>query len=249
MTSMSHAEDPPLLRHAATQVHGRYFVHPSRSGHPACWLVGFHGQGQTAEAFLADLQRVPRGPDWLVTSIQGLNRYYAGRTQTIVAAWMTSQDRELAITDNVAWVDAALDEIEREFGSPRAIVYAGFSQGVAMAYRAAMLGRRRCAAIVAANADLPPELKHGSNRRWPIVLASTGTRDDWYSPARLEADVEFLRGQGVNVRTLIHGGGHEWADALVQEVGQLLAEVEGPFAASGYDQGHKEGEGAQGGVR
>ena len=219
-------DDPPLLRHAPTQVHGRYFVRPSASK-PAHWLIGFHGQGHTAEAFLADLERIPRGPDWVVASIQGLNRYYAGRTQAIVASWMTSQDRELAIADNVAWVDTALDQLEREFGRPRSIVFAGFSQGVAMAYRAGLLGRRPCVAILAGNGDVPPELKSATSRTWPLVLVATGARDEWYTPARLAADVEVLRGLGAEVRTLTHDGAHEWTDELAEEAGQLLAGVAG----------------------
>ena len=217
--------DPPLLRHAATPVHGRFFVRPADSTKARYWLVGFHGQSQTADAFLKDLERVDRGSDWLVASIQGLNRYYAGRAGSVVAAWMTSQDRELVIADNVAWVDTALDHIEREFGAPQAIVLAGFSQGVAMAYRAGLLGRRSCSAIIAANADVPPELKT-SNQRWPLVLLVTGARDEWYTPARLEADSEFLQRRGAEVRELIHEGGHEWKDELVQEAGRLLKEVE-----------------------
>jgi predicted esterase len=220
---MQPSDDPPLLRHALTPVHGRYFVRPSASK-PAHWLIGFHGQGHTAEAFLADLERIPRGPDWLMASIQGLNRYYAGRTQAIVANWMTSQDRELAIADNVAWVDTALDQIEGEFGRPRSIVFAGFSQGVAMAYRAGLLGRRPC--------DVPPELKIATGRAWPLVLVATGALDEWYSPARLAADVEVLRGLGAEVRTLTHDGAHEWTDELAEAAGQLLAGVAGTGAGA-----------------
>jgi len=55
---MSDSSDPPLLRHAATEVHGRYFVRPPQSD-AKVWLVGFHGQSQTADAFLTDLERVP----------------------------------------------------------------------------------------------------------------------------------------------------------------------------------------------
>ena len=217
--------DEPLLRHAATEVHGRYFVRPSRSASAALWLVGFHGQGQTADAFLVDLERVPRGPRWLIASIQGLNRYYT-RTRSIVAGWMTSQDRDFAIADNVRWVDTALDHLEREFGPPQAIVFAGFSQGVAMAYRAGMLGRRECAAIVAAHADVPPELKTLSTREWPRVLAATGARDEWFTPERLEADLEFLHQRRPDARMLVVESGHEWTDDLAREIGSLLVEVE-----------------------
>lgn len=216
---------PPLLRHAATQVHGRYLVRPPAAAPPAAWLVGFHGQGQSAAEFLGFLDRIPRGPGWLAASVQGLNRYYAGRSGRIVAAWMTSEDRELAIADNVTWVDAVLDALEREFGAPRAIVFAGFSQGVAMAYRAGLLCRRPCAAIVAACGDVPPELRTGATRDWPLVLAATGDRDEWYTPARLESDLEFVRSRRPDVRSLVFGGGHEWSDPLCEAAGRLLEDV------------------------
>jgi len=220
------SDDLPLLRHATTEVHGRYFIRPPRSAAGDLWLVGFHGQGQTADAFLADLERVPRGPAWLVASVQGLNRYYTGRTRAIVANWMTSQDRELAIADNVTWVDVVLDRLEREFGPPRAIVFAGFSQGVATAYRAGLLGRRPCAAIIVSGGDLPPELRTLETRQWPPILAATGSHDEWYTPARLEADLEFVRARQPDARRLVFEGGHEWADDLVDAAGEWLAEVE-----------------------
>lgn len=223
---MPASSDIPLLRHAQAQVHGRYFVRPSRSGTGDLWLVGFHGQGQTADEFLTSLERIPRGPAWLVASVQGLHRHYAGRPQRIAATWMTSQDRELAIGDNVGWVNAVLDRIEHEFGAPRAIVFAGFSQGVAMAYRAGLLGRRPCAAIVAACGDVPPELRDQAARDWPIVLGATGSSDAWYTPARLEDDIEHLRARGCDARMLVFEGGHEWTDALSEAAGRLLKDVE-----------------------
>jgi predicted esterase len=187
--------------------------------------VGFHGQGQTADAFLTDLERVPREGHWLVASIQGLNRYYAGRSRSIVASWMTSQDRELAIADNVRWVDTVLDELEREFGAPQAIVYAGFSQGVAMAYRAGLLGRRPCAAIVSVCGDVPPELKSGTTNPWPRVLAMTGSHDEWYTPARLEEDLAHLRMVRPDPEGIVFHGGHEWSDEVAAAVGRLLAAI------------------------
>lgn len=223
---MCAASDAPQLRHAATEIHGRYIVRPHAPGMGGLWLVGFHGQGQTAEAFLPALESVPRGPAWLIASVQGLNRYYTGRTRAVVAGWMTSQDRELAIADNVGWADTVLDRLEQEFGAPRAIVFAGFSQGVAMAYRAGLLCRRECAAIVAASGDVPPELKSAATRPWPRVLAATGTRDEWYTPARLESDMEFLRTRRPDAQALVFDGGHEWSSALAEAVGALLADIE-----------------------
>lgn len=218
--------DSPLLRHASTPIHGRYFVRPARASRGICWLVGFHGQGQTADAFMGSLERIPRGDAWLLASVQGLHRHYAKRGQEIVASWMTSQDRELAIADNVAWVDAVLDRLEAEFGAPRAIVVAGFSQGVAMAHRAALLGRRACSAVLTTGGDVPPELLAGERGPWPRVLAATGAADAWYTPARLEADAAALRATGAEVRALEFEGGHEWSDEFSKAAGELLTEVE-----------------------
>lgn len=224
---MSQVPDDALLRHAQTPVHGRYLVRPPRSAGAGLWLVGFHGQAQTAGAFLEPLARVPRGERWLVASVQGLNRWYTGRTQQVVAGWMTREDRELAIADNVAWVDTVCGRLAAEFGEPRAIVFAGFSQGVAMAYRAGLLGRRECAGIIAGCADVPPELKSGAPKRpWPRVLAATGAADEWFTPSRLEQDATFLRTVRPDARTLVFEGGHEWAEGLISGAGDLLAEVE-----------------------
>lgn len=222
---MSTPADEPLVRHASATVHGRFLVRPAAGGR---WLVGFHGQGQEAGAMLAPLADAARGGRWLVASVQGLNRHYAGRAQAVVATWMTRQDREQTIADNVAYVDAVLDALEREFGPPRAIVFAGFSQGVAMAYRAARLGRRECAAIVAACGDVPPELRAAADRPWPRVLAATGADDAWYTPARLAEDAAFLRSVRPDARTLVFAGGHEWGGALSEAVGALLAAIEAP---------------------
>jgi predicted esterase len=220
----------PLLRHAPATVHGRYLVRPPRAGASGLWLVGFHGQGQSAEAFLEPLARVVPGDGWLVASVQGLNRWYAGRSNEVVAGWMTRQDREFAIADNVAYVDTVVAQLEREFGAPRAIVFAGFSQGVAMAYRAGLLGRRPCAAIVAAGGDVPPGLKTGETRPWPLVLAATGRGDGYYTPELLAQDLEFLRTRRPDARSLVFDGGHEWGDAVVQAARALLSEIEGERA-------------------
>jgi predicted esterase len=228
---MPDAPDSPLLRHASATVHGRYLVQRPRSGAGGLWLVGFHGQGQTAQAFLEPLARVPRSDRWLVAAVQGLNRYYAGRSNDVVANWMTRQDREYAIADNVAYVDTVLDALEGEFGAPRAIVFAGFSQGVAMAYRAALLGRRACAAIIVAGGDVPPEFKSAETRPWPRVLAATGTHDLFYSPARLADDLAFVRTRRADARMLAFEGGHEWGEAVIAAAGEMLAEIEGRLPA------------------
>lgn len=221
---MTESSDPPLLRHVAATVHGRVLVRPAPGPGVAPWLVGFHGYAQTAAVFLEPLARAAP-PGWLVASVQALHPFYAGRSNTVVANWMTREDRELAIADNIAYVDAVLDDLERGFGAPRAIVFAGFSQGVAMAYRVGIRGRRRASAVVSAGGDVPPELCEPGPMDWPPVLAATGAADPAYAPDRLERDVAFLRTRSPDVRTLVSAGGHEWSDEVVAATRALLAGI------------------------
>jgi poly(3-hydroxybutyrate) depolymerase len=177
----------PLLRHATAPVHGRYLVQPPSSGSAELWFVGFHGYAQSAALFLPDLARAASAGSWLVASVQALHPFYTKRDE-VVANWMTREDRELAIADNIGYVDAVGDALEREFGAPRAIVFAGFSQGVAMAWRAAMKGRRSATAIVTAGGDVAPDVLDAT-RPWPRVLMLTagstrGTRRSDSRPRR-----------------------------------------------------------------
>lgn len=216
----------PLLRHAPATVHGRYLVRPprERSG-PAGWLVGFHGYAQSAAVFLPGLLRADPTERWLVASVQAPHPFYT-RSDEVVANWMTREDRELAIEDNIAYAATVLDRLESEFGAPRAIVVAGFSQGVAMAYRTALMGRRNCDTLFAVGGDTPPELRSGGAQPWPRVVMLTGETDAWYTPARLAADAALVREAGAEVREHVFAGGHEWNDAVVSALAGALAGVE-----------------------
>ena len=102
-------------------VHGRYLV---RQGPPERLVVGFHGYGETAEAHLKQLLQIPGIERWTVVAVQALHPFYLNRTGAIVASWMTSMDRELAIEDNRAYVNSVV----ASFPSPRQLVFIGFSQ-------------------------------------------------------------------------------------------------------------------------
>jgi predicted esterase len=211
-------------RLVATTVHGRYLVRLPRHDPPRRWLVGFHGYAQSADDFLGLLRRVPGADDWLVASVQALHPFY-NRANDVVANWMTWQDREHAIADNIAYVDAVLADLEREFGAPEALVHTGFSQGVAMAYRAGLRCRPRAQAIFAVAGDVPPELKSGDAGPWPAVRIAVGSRETFYTPEVLNRDLEFLRTSGVDVRATVFEGGHEWSPGVIAAAGELLADV------------------------
>ena len=135
---------------------------------------------------------------------------------------MTRQDRALAIADNTSYVAAVVDEIARERPIGR-IVYAGFSQGVAMAFRAACCASRRVAGVVALGGDIPPELEAAALQRIPAALIGRGRADAWYGPQTLAADVDRLRAARVRVETVAVDGGHEWTADFSAAVARFLS--------------------------
>ena len=193
----------------AVTTHGRILIDEEDEDRRLKLLVGCHGYAQNAGEMMEMLRGIPAGPGWTRVSIQALHRFYRGRSQVTVASWMTSQDRELSIGDNIAYADAAIAEAAR--GRPiERLVFFGFSQGVAMAFRAGLRGVRTADAILALGGDVPPELLADSAVVFPPVLLARGTRDEWYSAAKLDADEAALRARGTRVETLSFDGAHEW---------------------------------------
>jgi len=208
-----------------TPTHGRVIVRQSAAPSKGGLLVGFHGYAETAEVQIARLAAVPGADAWTLLSVQALHRFYRGRSEEVVASWMTRQDRDAAVADNLRYVDAAIAAV-RTSGSNDPIVYAGFSQGVAMAFRSAVLGRWPCAGVVAVGGDVPPELLEDRSLRFPAVLLLRGAGDEWYTQARFESDVESLKPRARNIEPVVFDGGHEWSTAASESAGTFLSSVQ-----------------------
>jgi predicted esterase len=213
-----------IERSIATRTHGRYLVVPPAALGPAPLLVGFHGYAEGAEAQLERLRTIPGADRWRLASIQGLHRFYQRRTNEVVAGWMTRQDRELAIADNLAYVAGVIEAIGREWPGASRVVLAGFSQGVAMTFRAAAAAAGRVDGVIAVGGDVPPELDAAALAHVPAVLVCRGARDEFYAPATFDSDVRRLREAGAEVRPVLFEGAHEWSDEVVRAASVFLHE-------------------------
>jgi len=214
----------PAVISIETTTHGRVLIARADGAAAAGLLVAFHGYGQSADNLLADVEKIPGISRWDVASVQGLHRFYTRGDAAVVASWMTRQDREEAIADNIAYVDRVVLQLT-EIRPPAVLVFAGFSQGVAMAYRAARFGRHPPAAIIALAGDIPPDVKTGSDGDappWPAVLIGVGDAEQWYTADKLDADCAFLESRGVAHRVARFRGGHEWTEAFSAEVMRFL---------------------------
>lgn len=207
----------------STTTHGRVLVRRPGQGRTRGVLAGFHGYMENAAIQMDRLRRVPDESRWTLVSIQGLHRFYRPRTEDVVASWMTREDRDAAIADNLAYVAAALDAVPATPSMP--VVYVGFSQGVAMAFRAAVRGPHLAAAVIAVGGDVPPELLQDPSVTFPQVLLARGERDEWYTRQRFEADVAALGSRGARVQPLAYDAAHEWTDEVVSAIDRFLSGV------------------------
>lgn len=204
-----------------TQTHGRYLVHiPTQS---RATLVGFHGYQENAAINFDILRQIAAGRSIGVVSIQGLHRFYT-RANDVVASWMTKEDRELAIADNIAYVAKVMSAVANEEGLTRPLIFAGFSQGVAMAYRAAAMAQRPCDGVIALAGDLPPDVAP-MTASLPRILIGRGTEDKWYTADKAAADISILRSGGATVTEHVFEGGHVWDPGFVTRAGEFVDEL------------------------
>lgn len=219
-----------------TRTHGRVLVREAAG--PRAVLVGFHGYMENADIQMDRLLGIPGAERWTLISVQGLHRFYRpaakvragigdGRAPEVVASWMTRQDREAMIADNIEYADRVIGHAAP---TDVPLVTVGFSQGVATAFRCAVRGRRRSQGAVAVGGDVPPELLADERSAFPPSLLLRGERDDWYTAQKLEADAMALETRGVSVRAITYAAGHAWTAAVATEVGTFVELVCGTNA-------------------
>jgi predicted esterase len=180
----------------------------------ADWWIGFHGYGESAEHSLAALATLDVGEVRRI-AFDALSAFYTKQGE-VVGCWMTRRGREWAIGDNVGYVGGALRVLANEAGGwPARLTAVGFSQGTAMAYRAAVATAAEAPSrvrLIALAGDVPPEIGAESLGRLARVLIGRGDQETWYGEDKLAEDEARLRAAGVEVSVCRFTGGHEWTD-------------------------------------
>jgi len=201
-------------------VHGRYLVRQPAAAPPWPLIVGFHGYGEGAADHLGELARIPGADRWLLIAVQALHPFYTRNDERVVASWMTRLDREHAIADNVAYIGRVLGDVRRRYTTCTPLVFSGFSQGGAMAYRAA--GHYSAEGLIVLAADVPPDVSAGTEAPVPPVLMGRGNQDPWYTEARQASDTRALEGLGVHPEVCVFDGGHVWTQSFRDTAANML---------------------------
>lgn len=190
--------------------HGACLLEQGPPGAPL--ILGCHGYGEGAASILDALRRLPSAERFHIAAVEAPHPFYT-KSGRVVRSWMTREDREQAIEDNIRYVATVIAELRRR-APTGALFIAGFSQGVAMAWRAAVRCGFPVAGLIALAGDVPPDVANLAPPSLPPVLLGRGTGDAWYDERKMQADLETLDRLGADVKTCVFEGGHEWSGAF-----------------------------------
>ena len=166
-----------------------------------------------------------------IPSLFSSRRTLAGRASSVIslcttvvgATWMTREDREQDIADNVDYLDTLVGEVLARNATARLRVL-GFSQGSATVLRWAVRGVRIPQQLILWAGEVPTDVDWTMGAR---KLAHTridvvrGNRDEVTSQAGLEKNLRTLAEAGLGYQQHDFSGGHHLDDALLARLAHL----------------------------
>lgn len=205
--------------HIAVARTARYHTLGEAHGAREVWFV-LHGYGHLARYFLRAFEGLEE--DRLIVAPEGLGRFYLDDGHTRVGAtWMTREDREHEIADQLSYLDALAAAIMRSCAPSTPLHVLGFSQGVATACRWTALGGTRAVRLVLWGGSMPPDLEgttlaaHWSTTRVDLVH---GEKDRLVPETVLAQSEARLRQAGITHAVHRFDGEHELDKLLLQRL-------------------------------
>lgn len=202
-------------RHIQVRRTARYHVLGDPTKARAIWIV-LHGYGQLARYFLTKFEGLEEGV--AIVAPEALNRFYLDEAHNRVGAtWMTREDRENEITDQLGYLDELVKELRGE-RTEVPIHVLGFSQGVATACRWSLLGKTKLDRLVLWAGSLPPEPTFAELRTaWAHLTVEVvlGSEDPFAGEKELQATTARLETAGVLYRLHRFTGGHALEPVLL----------------------------------
>ena len=188
---------------------------------PEAWIV-LHGLGQLARIFLTYFQSID-APGRLVVAPEALNRYYLftepgmrSKDAKVGATWMTREDRENEIVDQVDYLDAVWRETAA--GASRVTVL-GFSQGVATAARWVATGKSRVDRFVAWAGQIPPEIDPSAFAKLAGGITMVAGTTDEYATWIAEGNHDSrMVAAGIAPKVVTFDGGHRMDRLTLDEL-------------------------------
>jgi predicted esterase len=162
-----------------------------------------------------------------IVAPEALSRYYLDDTRggshagsSVGATWMTREDRDSEISDQISYLDSLYDAVAAKAAPAAALTVLGFSQGVATVCRWLDRGRTRADRLICWGGAIPDDVRlgEGSPIRHPALWLVAGSRDIYATAERVAHHESVLRAARVPFTRLAFDGGHRLDDETMRRL-------------------------------
>jgi predicted esterase len=190
------------------------------------WIV-LHGYGQLASYFLRNFATLTTNGACLIVAPEALSRFYLGdnQWQRVGASWMTKEDREDEIEDQVAYLNAVYEVVKKQTNTAAHVqlVVFGFSQGTATAWRWIERAKMYPQHVVVWAGSIPPETAHFQTLQNTTVWTVFGNEDPFVTAERTAEVQAILAKTGLPHRHIGFEGGHTIPIVVLQQLQHEMA--------------------------
>ena len=227
-TSAPHMEERTLR--AEIKIYYDLYLPPqTREGQARPLLIGLHGYGANKRQMMREARAVAPA-DFAVVSLQGFHQHMRdpkeeGGPLRFGFGWVTNFHPEESIALHHQAINSVVDTLSEEKIADNARVFLlGFSQSCALNYRYAFTHAHRLRGVVGICGGLPGDWDTSELYKptEASVLHLTGTRDEFYTPARVADYADRLRTRARSVEVKAYDAGHEIVPAMREDIKRWL---------------------------
>lgn len=211
-----------------------YDLDVAAAGVPGPLLIALHGYGANKRQMMREA-RLIAPPGFSIASLQGFHQHLKepkeqGGPLRYGFGWLTNFHSEDSITlHHRALLDLIAALASEGVADRRRVFLLGFSQSCALNYRFAFTHAEALRGVVGICGGLPGDWETSElyRRSEAAVLHLHGTRDEFYTPARVQDYSERLRLRASDVTVRGYEAGHEITPAMREDARRWLAESSG----------------------
>jgi phospholipase/carboxylesterase len=196
---------------------------------PAPLLIALHGYGASKWHAMREAKAI--APDgFALASLQGPHQHMkepktAGGPLRFAFGWLTNFHPEDSVAvHHHALVDLIKTVTEEGVADPGRIFLLGFSQSCALNYRFAFTQNNLLRGVIGICGGLPGDWTTSSvyDETNAAIIHLAGTRDEFYTPARVEDYASQLRMRARDVEFRSYDAGHEITQAMRDDLRKWL---------------------------
>lgn len=184
------------------------------------WVV-LHGYGMLSEFFIQKFKKL-ENKNTLILAPEALNRFYIDTNYGRVgASWMTKDERQDDIKENIKYLNSLMDQIIKEIGHNRfKINVLGFSQGGATACRWLFKSGLKFENLIMWAGDIPKDTLTEENRlKWSDMNTHLvmGKKDELINEEMKAKFLKLVTDYKLDYKLTLYDGDHRiYPDVLME---------------------------------